>query len=297
MNLFSIQIRAVVLPLIIVASLAGCAKYKQKIADQSTRIAKLESENDLLREEKGHAESNVGTLQTEKGGLIAQNEDLQKEVDRLGTELAGAKDKIKALESELKSLDIGKEELSKELADKKRILRELKKKEAQAKKRLATIKNMLKKFKKLIEAGKLEVKIKRGKMVLALPSAILFESGKAALSEEGRITLEEVGKVLAKIKGREFQVAGHTDNVPIKSSNYKSNWELSTARAVNVVQFLQDSGVRPKFLSAAGYSQYQPDSSNSSDEGRALNRRIEITLMPDLNELPDLSDLEKELKK
>lgn len=297
MNLFSIQTRRVVLSMMILSALTGCAKYKQKIADQSTQIAKLESENDLLREEKGHADSNAETLQTEKGALIARNEDLQNEVDRLGTELAQAKDKIKALEAEIKSMDIGKEELSKELADKKRILRDLKKREAQAKKRLATIKSMLKKFKKLIESGKLKVKIKRGKMVLALPSAILFESGKAKLSDEGKITLEEVGGVLAKIRGREFQVAGHTDNVPIKSSNYTSNWELSTARAVNVVQFLQDTGVSPKFLSAAGYSQYQPDSTNKTDEGRALNRRIEITLMPDLDELPDLSDLEKELKK
>jgi chemotaxis protein MotB len=155
---------------------------------------------------------------------------------------------------------------------------------------------MLGKFQAMIESGKLKVKIKNGKMVLELPSAILFPSGKARLSEEGEMTLQEVAAVLATISDREFQVAGHTDNVPLgKGHKFKSNWELSTARAVAVVSFLQEMGVKPTSLSAAGYSEYQPATSNDTDEGKAQNRRIEITLMPNLDELPDLSDLEKEL--
>jgi chemotaxis protein MotB len=155
---------------------------------------------------------------------------------------------------------------------------------------------MLAKFKALIEGGKLKVKIKNGKLMLELPSAILFPSGKAVLSEQGEQTLTEVAAVLATISGREFQVAGHTDNVPLgKGSKFKSNWHLSTARAVAVVSFLQDMGVAPTQLSAAGYSEYQPTADNDSDEGKAMNRRIEITLMPNLDELPDLSDLEKEI--
>jgi chemotaxis protein MotB len=154
---------------------------------------------------------------------------------------------------------------------------------------------MLAKFKSLIKAGKLNVKIRRGKLVLELPSAVLFESGKADLSKDGAATLKEVAKVLSKIRRREFQVAGHTDTVPIKSANYESNWELSTARALTVVKFLQDNRVKPDLLSAAGYSQYQPAATNTTEKGKAQNRRIEIVLMPNLDELPDLSDLEKEL--
>jgi len=165
-----------------------------------------------------------------------------------------------------------------------------------AKQRLETLKNMLVKFKNLIAAGKLKVKIKEGKMFLELPSAILFPSGRATLSEEGKATLTEVAAVLTQIQGREFLVAGHTDNVPIQNPKYPSNWELSTARAVAVVKFLQEMGVDPHNLAAAGYSEYQPAVDNSTEEGRAQNRRIEITLMPNLNELPDLSDLEKEIE-
>ena len=280
-----------------VLGVSGCAKYKKKIADQSHQISQLEDENSQLKEENGEMATSNESLSSDKSSLEAENGDLKSAKEALEAELAACKEKIATLEGELKNLDINKEELSKELKSKLKALRELRRREAKARKRLATMKSMLSKFKKLIKAGKLNVKIKRGKMVLELPSAILFESGKAELSEEGQVTLKEVAAVLVEIRNREFQVAGHTDNVPIKSSNYKSNWELSTARAVTVVQFLQDNEVKPKFLSAAGYSQYQPDASNKTDEGKAKNRRIEITLMPDLDELPDLSDLEKELRK
>jgi chemotaxis protein MotB len=179
---------------------------------------------------------------------------------------------------------------------KKKLIEEMKKKEAQAQARLATLKDMLAKFKSLIEGGKLKVKIKNGKMMLELPSAILFGSGRANLSEEGKSTLTEVAAVLATIPDREFQVAGHTDDVPLgKGNKFKTNWHLSAARAVAVVTFLQEMGVSPAQLSAAGYSEYQPAASNETEQGKAQNRRIEITLMPNLEELPDLSELEKEL--
>ena len=275
----------------------GCAKYKKQIADQSSQIAKLEDENAALKKQKSDAETSNAALSAEKSDLETKNSDLETEKERLEKELAECRAQISELETKLKTLDIKEGELSNELKAKKKALQELRLREAKAKKRLATLKDMLTKFKKLIKAGKLNVKIKRGKMVLELPSAILFESGKANLSEDGKTTLKEVATVLATIRNREFQVAGHTDNVPIKSSAYKSNWALSTARAVTVVEFLQENDVKPKFLSAAGYSEYQPEASNKTEEGKAQNRRIEITLMPDLDELPDVSDLEKELKK
>jgi chemotaxis protein MotB len=80
--------------------------------------------------------------------------------------------------------------------------------------------------------------------------------------------------------------------VPIKSRRFPSNWELWTARAVTVARFLADKGVPPTRLSAAGYAESQPVASNDTPEGRAQNRRIEIVLMPNLDELPDLSSLE-----
>jgi chemotaxis protein MotB len=129
-------------------------------------------------------------------------------------------------------------------------------------------------------------------MVVELPDNILFESGEAELKEAGRQALSEVVDVLRTIERREFQVAGHTDNVPIRSRRFPSNWELSTARAVSVAKFMIERGLDPSRISAAGHADTAPVASNDTPEGRAQNRRIEIILLPNLEELPDLSSLE-----
>jgi len=163
----------------------------------------------------------------------------------------------------------------------------------QARQRLETFRKMLEQFQSMIKSGKLRVRIVKGRMVVEMSSNILFESGKSDLSEEGKDALGQVASVLATIPNREFQVAGHTDNIPIKNRRFKSNWELSTARAVTVVNFFIEMGVEDTKLSAAGYAETQPVGDNNTEEGRALNRRIEIVLMPNLDELPDLSALEE----
>jgi chemotaxis protein MotB len=232
-------------------------------------------------------------------GQVAELEDMRKfdqeRIDELTAENSTMAAKLEAMGVKLSDLSGDLSATVAALEAKKKLIDEMKKKEAQAAARLATLKNMLKQFKSLIEGGKLKVKIRNGKLMLELPSAILFESGKADLSEEGQATLTEVASVLATISQREFQVAGHTDNVPIKTKKFPSNWELSTQRAVAVVKFLQEMGVKPTSLSAAGYSEFQPTASNDSEGGKAQNRRIEIILMPNLDELPDLSSLEAEL--
>jgi chemotaxis protein MotB len=128
-----------------------------------------------------------------------------------------------------------------------------------------------------------------------MASEILFPSGKAKLSPQGEQAIAEVAQVLATIADRNFQVAGHTDNVPIKKKKFKSNWELSTARAVAVVKHMIKNGMDSTNLSAAGYAETQPAASNDTEEGRAQNRRIEIVLQPNLDELPNLSELEEVL--
>jgi len=223
-----------------------------------------------------------------------------KEIEDLKSQMADMKaryeEMMEKLRNENDSMKSKLAELSEAKTSLEDLVKQLNKQQEQAKKRLEMFKNMMAKFKSLIEAGKLKVKIRNGKMLLELPSAVLFESGKADLSPEGKATLDEVAPVLASFKDREFQVVGHTDNVPIKTSKFPSNWELSTARAVSVVKYLQDKGVPPTSLSAGGYSEFQPVADNSDEAGKAANRRIEIVVMPNLEELPDLSDLENLLK-
>lgn len=143
-------------------------------------------------------------------------------------------------------------------------------------------------FKSMIDAGQLQVATRNGRLVLQLPNDVLFDSGETAIKPAGQQALVQVAHVLATLPGRAFQVAGHTDNVPIQSPRFPSNWELSTARAVQVVKLLVAQGVDPKALSAAGYGEFDPLADNGTPDGRAQNRRIEITLQPRLDELVSL---------
>jgi len=99
---------------------------------------------------------------------------------------------------------------------------------------------------------------------------------------------------IARNLERTFQVAGHTDNIPIKSQKFRSNWDLSTARAVEVVNFMISAGLDGKRLSAAGYADMSPVAPNDTPENKAKNRRIEITLVPNLDDLPPIDDALKD---
>jgi chemotaxis protein MotB len=155
--------------------------------------------------------------------------------------------------------------------------------EEEVRQRNAIYEEMLGRFRSLIDGGQLAVAIVRGRMAIQLPQDVLFSSGSATLGAEGRRTLTEVGGVLAELDDRTFQVEGHTDNVPIATAQFPSNWELSSARALSVVRVLIDSGVQPQNLSGAGYGEHQPVASNDDRDGRRLNRRIEIVMLPNLD--------------
>ena len=131
----------------------------------------------------------------------------------------------------------------------------------------------------------------RDQLRVEMVDEVLFDSGRSELKPEGVAILIKVANVLRKTEGRSIEVQGHTDNVPIRgalAARYPTNWELSAARATNVVRVLQDeAGVDPTVLSAAARSEYRPRASNDTEEGRRQNRRIEILLGPEGSAGPD----------
>jgi len=175
--------------------------------------------------------------------------------------------------------------LSTALDDAKARLEELRKAQAAAEARAALFQSFVQKFKKMIDAGQLKITTRNGRLVLQLPNDVLFDSGQTAIKPQGKTAIDQVAVVFKTVSGRSFQVAGDTDNLPIQTTRFPSNWELSTARAVEVVKRLVAQGVDPKALSAAGYGEFDPVASNDTPDGRARNRRIEITLQPNLDEL------------
>lgn len=156
-------------------------------------------------------------------------------------------------------------------------------------KELGAFRELTAKFQKMIDSGKLNVEIRKGRMSVKLPAGVLFDSGSAMLSRDGELALMEVAIILRQLAERRFMVAGHTDNRPLENSaedsRYRNNWELSTARAVTVTEFLIEARMKPENLVAAGYGQYDPVGDNDSADGRQENRRIEIVLLPNLEKL------------
>jgi chemotaxis protein MotB len=223
------------------------------------------------------------------------HEAVLKDLDKCKADLASTKNNLSTVEAErnkmkdeLSSLGGQKEELAKKLGATAKEIEELRKSRAAAEARMKAYKDMVAKLKSMIDSGKISVKNRRGRLVVQLSDKILFESGKTKLKVEGQTALEQLAGVLKDIADRDFLVTGNTDNVPIKSKQFKSNWELSAARAVEVVKFLQEKGVDPKHLGAAGYSEYDPVGDNGTDDGKKENRRIEIVLMPNIDELPKI---------
>jgi chemotaxis protein MotB len=206
-------------------------------------------------------------------------------------------DQIRALGGEVESRDTAikskDEELGKVKGEKEATmaeLTELRRQRDAAEKRIAAYKQLQAKFRELVSTGKLEVLFRNGQMVLKLPSGILFPSASAKLSEEGLAALAEIMGVLDQFKTRRFVIAGHTDNLPIKGSKeFKNNWYLSTARAISVLLFMVDAGFPAKNVAAAGYGEFDPIAPNDTPANRELNRRIEIILVPNLEELPSLT--------
>ncbi len=162
--------------------------------------------------------------------------------------------------------------------------------------RLAQFRELLDRFRTLIDAGTLSVKIVDGRMVLELQSDILFASGSARLSASGRETIGEVAGVLATLSDRQFQVEGHTDTVPISSERFPSNWHLGSARALVVVEAMLQNGMKPEHISAASFGENRPAAANDTAEGKAANRRIEIVVVPDLSSLPGFEELNAAVK-
>lgn len=136
-----------------------------------------------------------------------------------------------------------------------------------------------------IARDEISLRMKDGGLVIILSDTILFDSGKAEIKTSAYSVLDKIAALIKKeVPDKDIGVAGHTDNVPIKLSGWKSNWELSTARATNVLHYLVKKGVSPERLSATGYGEHRPIDTNATAAGRAKNRRVEIMILPEFQE-------------
>jgi chemotaxis protein MotB len=242
--------------LLALAMVLGTGCKKDELRAKDARIAELVTQGESVEQ----------TLEQCK----KDRANLDKLVDGLTADAAQSKNRLEATQ---------------------KALAEAAERETQAERRVQTYRSMLQQLNSMIDAGKLSVRIVRNRMVVELPEDVLFDSGSARLKKDGETVLIELAPVLVGFEQQLFQVGGHTDNVPIHTRRFPSNWELSAERALNVTKLLIKYGMSAQRVSAAAYAETQPVATNDTAEGRAQNRRIEIALLPNLDELPDLSTL------
>jgi chemotaxis protein MotB len=281
--------------------LAGCVpngKYEAAVADatraradvQATegaaRASRLEAQAELAAVRQGLARTQVELEQAQReiefaGGIAvacgealdestAINEGLVASLERKGKDVEDLVATTSALTGSLERARAG--------------LEELRGARAAAEAREAMFHDVAQRLSQMLDSGELKISLRSGRMVLILPADVLFEPGKAKVGRKGRKALLEVGSVLGSLAGRRFQVSGHTDVDPIRMSGFASNWELSAARALDVVDLLIQAGMQPGNLSAAGYAEFDPVTANDTPVNKGKNRRIEIALQPNIDQ-------------
>ncbi len=265
---------------------ADQTRTKAELAERSKALDEATAKNTALTGKAAELETKNAQLTTRSTSLETSLKDLEAQKADLDGRYAKALADLAALTKDKSKLQGSVEQMTQALQD-------LEKRKAQAEARLTEFRSLLARFKTLIDAGKLSVRIVEGRMVVVLATDILFASGSAALSKEGKAAVVEVSQVLASIPKRAFQVDGHTDAVPIATAQFPSNWELASARAVTVLKAMLEAGMPKERISAASFADARPVAPNDTAEGKAANRRIEVTIVPDLSGLPGFEELQK----
>jgi chemotaxis protein MotB len=264
------RMRSIVVALLLsTVALSGC-KRKELEAALAEANKKLEATEAELGAEKGKNKT-----------LTEQNQTLEQKITELEAQIAKLSTDIKVLEEQ-------NADLARKAGATQDELKTLRAEKAKRMAELQVYKDLFGKLKALVDAGTIQVEFRKGRLVVKLASSILFDSGKTELKAEGQTALSSLATALKSLNDREFLVAGHTDNVPIKTAKFKNNWDLSTARAVEVVQYLITQGMTSSNIGAAGYGENDPVADNANEDGKAQNRRIEVILMPLLGDIPEL---------
>ena len=229
--------------------------HKKLILENSalkTRFNRLTEDAEVLTADKKQLE----------GILRDKSDTLSKNISELRQQVAELKVENSKLSEEVSELQKAKEEKVKEVS--------------------GTYEQLLANMKNEIAQGQVTISELKGKLTVNMEAAILFDSGKADVKEEGLEILNKMVETLKTVTDKAIRIEGHTDVVQITgglSRTFSTNWELSAARAINVTKFMQQQGIDPHNLSAAAFAEHKPVADNGTKEGRAKNRRIEITLV------------------
>jgi chemotaxis protein MotB len=268
------------LSMVIVALALGmgaCTRFEStymkqvgEAGDLRQQLSALQQQHEELLDENRVLKTRIEALTGDLAEMTKDRDTQKAESDSLSQTIVELRGRIAVLETENRKLRQDTVALEKSQKEKVR-------------KVSTTYQDMVEKMKKEISEGQVTISELKGKLTVNMVDAVLFDTGKAEVKQGG---LEVLKKVISILKGeteKAIRIEGHTDDVPISGTlakRFPTNWELSAARAINVTRFLQEQGIDPDVLSAVAYGEYKPISDNETPEGRAMNRRIEIILIP-----------------
>ncbi|MEX2485109.1 MAG: OmpA family protein [Brumimicrobium sp.] len=295
----------------------GEEKPAGTISGSNRLISVVEERDDLCETVKVKEEENEylinknQSIKFENDSLVTRNEELIDEYQELEDEHKELQGKHEKLQSD--HIDLGErfsnmmtdklnqghlfderiKEKERHLREKEKALEERERKISELEREIARQDSIAKRLNSLLreallgfDSDELTIEIKNGKVYVSMSDKLMFASGKADVQEKGKEALEVLSRVLKKNPEFEILVEGHTDNVPIKTGKYNDNWDLSVARATSMVRLLNEThGLEAERLTASGRGEHDPKASNDTSTGRAKNRRTEIILSPNLDEV------------
>lgn len=241
----------------------------------------------------GHSEDEW-RAQLDKYGALEQQS--QKDKAELAKALEEAKARVAALEKELADKGVDLTKMESTLEDQRKALEEYKARARQLEAIKARFDLLRKKLEELVKLG-LEIEIRHNRMVISLPGDVLFDSGKDTLRKDGQEILKKIAAVIRgdrSLADRDYQVAGHTDSQPLNAGPpFYDNWGLSLMRARSVLLYLigKNGNLPRKHWSAAGFADTDPIAPNTSRDGMQKNRRCDLIVVPDVDEMIDLTKI------
>ncbi len=276
------------LPITLVLLLAaGCGHSEKEWQAQLSKYARL---NQDCAKTKSELESTRQSLDS----MRLKVQELEGQLQHMGINM-------NSVNAQLQQVGTEKDRLTANIDQLKRALDEYKQRAEQLERIKKRFEMLREKLNKLTQIG-LKVEVRNNRMVIRLPGDVLYASGSDKLKVEGITVLRQVAEIIrtdSQLSKRYFQIAGHTDNKPLQGGTFRDNWGLSVMRARGVLVWMvapvggegDGGGLDPKRLHAAGYGDIDPVLPNVDDAQRASNRRVELVLLPDVEEMLDLRQL------
>ena len=273
--------KRIIFALCLLIAVTSCVSKKKYMVAENGRLAALSRERVLNR--------NLGQQKDEIAKLKQQITDLMSDTTRLGQAIRDYRKSLYSNLSEQEKLNMLLKEKMEKLAEREATINKLQAEVDAQNARLQSLLNSVKDALLGFSSDELTVTEKNGKIYVAMSDKLLFESGSEQVNKQGKEALGKLAEVLKKQHDIDVFIEGHTDNKPIKTVQFKDNWDLSVVRATSVVRILtKDYGVNPLQILPCGRGEFMPVDNNESVEGRAHNRRTEIIMAPKLDKLMDI---------